>query len=318
MDWPTVLAAAQAVPPAQPALGALVGELWPGAEVTHVRLLPGGLGSVLHRVDLAGAPAEAVVLRQLLREFGDDADTVRREVEVHAACAAAGVPVPGVHWSDPDGDRFGRPALLLSFVPGQPLVADLVHDAGRRAIAATLHRLASVPVDALRSLPRLDSLEAAVTRFEPPPDSSEVVDATALNAHVASLTESFEPGGALVHLDLHAGNVLWDGTAITGIVDWPGAAVGNPLADEAYLWFDTCLAHGRAVADALQEAVDAARPGAAPSGAARHLWRGVALQRGLPSPAEWTESYRAMAIDIDEDTVTGRFVALVDEYLQEE
>lgn len=315
MGWRDVLAAAQATPPPRAALDGVVRDIWPGASVGDLALLPGGLGSVLHRVGLTGAPVSSLVLRQLLREFGDDADTVRREAEVHAAAGAAAVPVPQLHWTDPDGEVLGRPALLLDLVPGRPLVADLGDAVARRAMADVVHAIAAVPTDDLRHLPRLADLDAVANRFWPPPDHSDVVDAPGLAAAVQAAAGAFEARDDLLHMDLHAGNVLWDGVTVTGVLDWPGAAVGTALFDEAYLWFDTCLAHGRQVADALQAAVDARRPGRAPTAEELHLWRGLVLQRGLPSPADWTEAYVAMGIDVDEDTVVGRYVRLVEDHL---
>ena len=314
MDWQAVLAAAQAEPPPQPTLDEVLGTVWTGARAGDVELLPGGLGSVLHRVTVLDAPVGAVVLRQLLPEFNATATTVRREVTVLGAAATAGVPVPAVHWSDPDGGVLGRPALLLSLVPGRPLVGGLTTHEGQHAMAVVLHALAAVDGRGVPHLAHLDDLERVTTHFWPAGDS-EVVDVPSLEAAVAAHREDFEAGTSLVHMDLHAGNVLWDGTAVTGVVDWPGAAVGNPLADEAYLWFDTCLAHGRAVGDQLQAVIDEVRPGPPPSAGQQRLWRGVALQRGLPTPRPWAEAYRAMGVEIDDDTVEERFVALVDEYL---
>lgn len=289
--------------------------LWDGAQVRAVELLPGGLGSVLHRVALRDAPVSAVVVRQLLPEFNDDATTVRREVAVMEAAAAAGVPVPTVHWSDPEGGVLGRPALLLDLVPGRPLIGDLTTGAGQHAMAVVLHALAAVDGDGLPGLKRLDDLERVTTHFWPP-GHSELVDVATLQAAVEAHGDAFRPGTSLVHMDLHGGNVLWDGSTVTGVLDWPGAAVGNPLADEAYLWFDACLAHGRAVGARLQATIDELRPGRAPDQEQRRLWRGVALQRGLPTPRPWAEAYRATGVEIADDTVEERFVALVDEYLR--
>ena len=291
--------------------------VWPGVDVISATPLAGGLGSVLHVIRLRGAPIRMAVLRQLLREFGDDDETVRREVAVHRAAHDAGVPVPAVHWSDPDGTVLGRPALLLDHVRGRPLVAGLATDPGRTAMARALHALRDVPVASLPGLPRLATLERVITRFGPTPEASDVVDAAALAAAVRGDVSAFDAGSRLVHLDLHAGNVVWDGSAVTGILDWPGAGVGNPLADEGYLWFDTHLAHGQRVADDLQAAVDAARPARDPTPAEVRLWRGVALLRGLPSPAPWAGAYRAMGIEIADEVVVERFVRLVEEHLRD-
>lgn len=315
MQWREVLAAAQAAPIPRDALDEVVAGCWPGARVQGVTVLAGGLGSVLHRVDLDDAPVASVVLRQLLAEFGDDAVTVEREVAVHAAARAAGVVAPEVHWTDPGGTVLGRPALLLAHVPGRLLLGDLDTDDGRRAMAGVLRHVQLVDATRLDVLPRMHDLHTVTHRFWPPPASSELVDAAALNAAVEAAAPAFDAGASVVHGDLHAGNVLWDGRRVTGLLDWAGASVGNPLADEAYAWFDTCLAHGRVVGDALQSEVDRQRPGSPPSADAVHLWRGVALLRGLPSPAPWAEAYRAAGVEVDDATVEARFVDLVTDHV---
>lgn len=312
-----MLSAAQAAPVPRPALDEVVAAVWPGAAVHEVAPLAGGLSSVLHRVGLSGAPVGAVVLRQLLLEFGAAPVVVHREVAALATAGTGGLPVPDVHWSDPEGATLGRPAMLLDLVPGRPLIAELSGDSGRRAMAGALHVLAGIDGSTTPHLRHLDDLEA-VLRHLPPPERSDVVDVAAIRDAVTAMADAFTPGTSMVHMDLHGGNVLWDGIAVTGVLDWPAAAVGNPLVDEAYLWLDTCLAHGQDVGDALQRTVDELRTGPAPSTAERRLWRGVALERGLPTPRPWAEAYRAMGVEIDDETVEARFVALVDEYLEED
>jgi len=41
--------------------------------------------------------------------------------------------------------------------------------------------------------------------------------------------------GVLIHRDVHPGNVLWTGRALTGIVDWVNACVGPAEVDAAHL-----------------------------------------------------------------------------------
>lgn len=315
MGWEDVLAAAQAGPLDLAALHGVVDGLWPGARVVAAEPLLGGLGSVLHRLDLDGAPVDAVVLRQLLEEFGDDADTARREAAVHDAMPRAGVPVPRLWWQDPGGRVLGRPGLLLDFAPGSLLVADLADPVAQDAVARVVHDIAAVPPTGLDLLPRLEDLAAAMAWPFPSPDTSDVVDAARLRAAVAADEPAFTFAGRVVHTDLHGGNVLWDGRTVTAVLDWSGVAFGTPSQDEAYLWLDTSLAWGRPVGDAVQAAVDRARPGAAPAADVQRLWRGVALLRGLPSPAPWTAAYRVAGLDVDEATVAERYVELVEAHL---
>ena len=314
MEWRAVLAAAQRAPVPVDALTAALRERWPAVVVEDTVLLEGGLSSVLHRVRLRGAPVAATVLRQVLTEFGHDADTVRREAFVHRELPPLGLRVPRCRWSDPSGEVLGRPALLIDEVPGTVLLPDLVGSSGIDALAGVLARTATAPTVGLAALSHLADVEAHVHRFGPPPPS-ELVDSERIETAIVERSRWFVPRRQLVHADLHAGNVLWDGTEVTGVLDWPGAALGVALFDEAYAWLDTALAHGRPVADALQAAVDGARRGPSPSGGERSLWRACALHRALPTPAPWAEAYRIMGVDLTDEQVEERFVALVEDEL---
>lgn len=289
--------------------------VWPDVEVVTAEVLLGGLGSALHRVAVLGAPVRTFVLRQLLVELGDDADTLRRELAAHEQLPRHGIPVPEAHWSDPDGDVLGRPAAALADVFGTVITPDLAAPTARRALAATIARLATVPTSQLRRLSVLADVDAHADRFGPPATSSVLVDGDAVRMHLDAHRKWFVQRQQVVHCDLHGGNVLWDGTVVTGVLDWPGAAIGVAACDEAYAWLDTCLVLGTAAGDALQVAVDEARRGPVPQAGEVELWRAVALRRALPTPGPWAESYRAAGIDVTDEQVEERFTELVDEHL---
>ncbi|MET9229251.1 aminoglycoside phosphotransferase family protein [Lentzea sp. NPDC003310] len=42
--------------------------------------------------------------------------------------------------------------------------------------------------------------------------------------------------GRWVHADLHVGNLIFTGTALTGVIDWGSAGVGDPAADLMTAW----------------------------------------------------------------------------------
>lgn len=315
-DWRAVLERAQREPVDLAQLTAGLRTVWPDVAITSIRVLDGGLGSLLHRVQVTGAPVRTFVLRQLLAELGDDSDTLRRELVAHEQLPRHGIAVPAAHWTDPEGDVLGRPAVALAEVPGRLMTPDLAAATAQRALAATIAGLADVPTAGLSRLPVLRDVDAHADRFGPPATASELVDGERVEAQIDSCRRWFVGRRQLVHCDLHGGNVLWDGTAVTGVLDWPGAAIGVAACDEAYLWLDTCLALGRAAGDALQAAVDTARPGPGPQDGEIALWRAVALRRALPTPGPWAASYRAAGIDVSDVQVEERFVHLVDDHLE--
>jgi aminoglycoside phosphotransferase (APT) family kinase protein len=61
-----------------------------------------------------------------------------------------------------------------------------------------------------------------------------------------------------IHRDYHPGSVLWDGTQVTGVVDWATAAWGPPGIDLARMRLNLASRHGRDIADRFVAAYVAA------------------------------------------------------------
>jgi hypothetical protein len=101
--------------------------------------------------------------------------------------------------------------MLLSWVPGVTLVDALLRD------PAGAERLGNVVGATQRKLHEVVA-PADVAR----PDHWMTVPDIAL-----------PPGEALLHLDYHWLNVLVDGTAVTGVLDWENARRGAPILDIA-------------------------------------------------------------------------------------
>lgn len=186
-----------------------------GVENAAAVPVAGGWDTSIWRVERAGELYALRVFRP-----GEEA-TCRREVAVMQAAAAGGIPVPAVHaeglWRD-------RAAMLLSWCPGQP-VARLenptparIRQAGR-AFGAMQARIHALPAPAVLC----DLGEPAWIDWAGPAE--------------APLRERLRPlaGSArqLLHLDYHAMNVMADGAAVTGVLDWTNARAGDPRADLA-------------------------------------------------------------------------------------
>lgn len=316
MTWHETLAAARSERIDRGALDRVVADVLPGAAVTGVTPIAGGLGSLLDRVELAAAPVDAVVLRRLLPEFGATAATVAREAAAHRTAAAGGVPVPGLLWRD-DGGTLGRPALLIDFVPGRPIAGELARPAAVDALAAAVVAIHAVDAGGEGDLPRQEDpavrLAEEVGAFAA---TSDLVDVAALGAAVSALLGAFERGDGLLHGDLHGGNVLWDGRVVTGVLDWSEVARGARWHDEAYLVMDTTLAHGADAGERLRHALRGRSDLAPHRGEAWALSFGMALLRALPSPAMWLEGYEAGGCnDLTEELLEERYVALVEDFL---
>ena len=136
-------------------------------------------------------------------------------------CAGAGLPAPRVEAA---GELDGVPAMVLSWCPGEPLLSLVEHRPW-----------------ALWRLGRLfGRTQARIHGVAPPPELvaqapgewvARVGDEYAeLAAHIRRLAPST---GSLIHMDFHPLNIISDGSTITGIIDWSGAAAGDPRADLA-------------------------------------------------------------------------------------
>lgn len=141
----------------------------------------------------------------------------QREVIAMKAAESAGIPVPEVHAEVMSDDR---PAILLSWMPGQPLAHALVARPWHawnygQALGRTQAALHSVP--------------APASLFHPVPWVEWGNPDSALRDRLLAL----EGPDALLHLDLHAMNVLVERGNICAVLDWANARAGDPRADLA-------------------------------------------------------------------------------------
>ena len=145
----------------------------------------------------AGRAADVYALdeRRVLRRYRNG-ESSEREAAVMAYLAGAGFPVPRVH------DASG-PDLVLERLGGRDMLADL----SARPWLARRHA---------RTLAGLHDQLHAITA---PP----------------SLRAPFGPGGLVLHLDLHPGNVMLTAAGPV-VIDWSNVAAGPAAADVAMAW----------------------------------------------------------------------------------
>jgi len=167
------------------------------------------------------------------------------ETAILRALEPTTVPAPTVRWSDPDGERLGRPTLVMDRAVGdcdwfvlngtRPLET-------RVAIAHQLYdRLAEIhlvdwravglgyvlddpgPDASLRAVDLWEDLLRRV-QLEPEPDLELVLRWLRDHAPTAEVT-------ALVHADFKPGNVLLVGDDVSLVLDWELAHLGDPVED---------------------------------------------------------------------------------------
>jgi aminoglycoside phosphotransferase (APT) family kinase protein len=134
--------------PYRRALDLLITDLWPGGEVVSTSRMRGGIGTLMHAVDVVRRDER---LRLVLRRFnrpqaGMDAELARREWDVLSRLHAIGLPVPQPLWVDTESEWFGVPALLLRRLRGRPDLDPQDLDAWARGIAGALAEIHAVEI----------------------------------------------------------------------------------------------------------------------------------------------------------------------------
>jgi aminoglycoside phosphotransferase (APT) family kinase protein len=170
-----------------------------------------------------------------------------RELALHTAAAAAGI-APQVVYAAPD-----RTCLITDFVDGRlwtPHYFTRMRDLrslGQRL--RTLHALAPPPVarfDALNAARRYADL---IVRSDPD-EGGRIQFLLASGAEALARTGSEKRAPAIVHSDLHHGNVLTADRVY--FIDWEYAQVGDPLFDLACImaYYPRAMPHGELLLEA--------------------------------------------------------------------
>lgn len=181
---------------------------------TAIKPVSGGWDTALWRVEQGDATFALRVFR------ASQVETCRREVAALGAASAAGLPVPEIH---AEGVWEGRPALLLSWCAGEPLLRALGSDPGHAwELGLAFGRMQA----------RIHRVTAPVALREPP---NAWIDwaGPEQGALIARLCASDPRDDRLLHLDYHPMNAMAAGTHITGVLDWANARAGDPRADLA-------------------------------------------------------------------------------------
>ena len=172
----------------------------------------------------------------------DDADlTAAREMLVLERLADTPVPAPELVAADPDGAACDVPALLLTRLPGA------IYE-GRPPLGPLVAALAEIhAVDPSGIPPYRRYYEPERLAVPPWAGDREVWERAIALAHAPApeLPERF------IHRDFHPGNTLWEGAALTGVVDWTTGSRGPAAVDLGHLRWNLALDYGQRVADAV-------------------------------------------------------------------
>jgi aminoglycoside phosphotransferase (APT) family kinase protein len=229
-------------------LAAFAGEHYGGdAEVSRVRAMPGHAGlSFGFDVWQAGQHRDALVLRIPPKGVRRSGNTdVVRQAPLLRALHASGLPVPRVVWAGEEEHWFGVPFLMVERLSGetcfpwdpQPVwnrTGETIPELWRLGaqMLARVHR-----VDWERRLPDWEqarSAQSEIDRWRPvyrqAPEPAWVAAAEEARQLLLETLPEQVPTG-LVHGDYQIGNLLFEGRALTGILDWELSCIGPHLLD---------------------------------------------------------------------------------------
>jgi aminoglycoside phosphotransferase (APT) family kinase protein len=224
----------------------------PDATIEQVQPLPGGTHAATHLIRTAN-PARETVLRRF--PAGDTA--ARDEAAALTALDGLGGWAPRLIDVDTSGKRAGQPATLITRVAGRPNITPADPHAAATELGKALARVHATPLAAWGSF--RDGVQAAISAATP--TRSTAPGAPALLARENRLTR--QPP-VLTHYDYWTGNVLWQGDAITGVIDWAGAARAPRGFDVSWCRLDLVLLHDHATRRHLPHRLPAGRRATGP------------------------------------------------------
>jgi aminoglycoside phosphotransferase (APT) family kinase protein len=208
-------------------------------DVREVRTLTFGISSDMRLIEVDGIP---LVLRRYVSKFVNELPmAVAYEAQaLTVARMVLGdlVPEPVAH--DVTGARSGFPSLIMTYIPGEPVI----HGLDLRQIVeplALLHARAA-PKDFPRYRHWFDIDRLAIPKWTKRPETwAELIDAVRGGEPTAD--------HVLLHRDYHPGNLLWENGALSGIVDWPASCSGPRGIDVAHARGNLALVDGVGAAE---------------------------------------------------------------------
>ncbi|MFC4906079.1 phosphotransferase family protein [Actinomadura gamaensis] len=248
-----------------------------GEPCETVRPLAGGTHADTYLLHTASGPL-------VLRAFPPADRAAATEEDVLTSLDDLAGWVPRLVAADRDGSRAGRPATLITLLPGRADVRP--RDPGQ---AATQLGRALARVHSVRPA-RLGHLRDGLAG--PPRPSAQNPAACIVAENLSTLTA--EPR-VLTHFDFWSGNVLWagDGT-LTGVIDWAGGCLAPRGFDVSWCRLDLHLLHGPDVADAFLRAYEQA---AGLPVANVELWDLFAVRNSRASVGSWAGNYVPLGRD---------------------
>lgn len=220
-----------------------------GALISGMEPLPGhaGLGFSFY-LDVPGQARSRLVIRTIAEGVPAKGPAdIHRQARIMESMAGAGVPVPRIVWTEPEGGSFGQPYFVADFVAGYQTPVDWQalterdRRLGRRAMAALplIHRAEWRGLEKVWGV--LQPLEQEFERLHKLFDRPTIdpVQGGRIQVLRDRLLQSIPRSAMIgcVHGDFHWGNIIFGEDDVRAIVDWEIAFIGPVLLDVGWICF---------------------------------------------------------------------------------
>ncbi|TFJ92705.1 phosphotransferase family protein [Lentibacillus salicampi] len=221
----------------------------PNASVGAVYQLKGSTSSTLHSISLkTGRSVRHYVVRQFDNPewLKEEPDLAKHEAASLQVVEKTGVVAPELIAYDATGEGCGVPAVLMTKLDG---AVELKPDnmggwlEGLAETLAGIHRVDATNFS-YHYFPYNDSHSFEVPVWTDVPETWK---------KALDLVNSMKPSQkeCLIHRDYHPANVLWNGGAVSGVVDWVNACMGPCEIDIGHCRLNLAMLYGTDTADAF-------------------------------------------------------------------
>ena len=227
-------------------------------------------------------------LRLVLKLLTDSRDPERAVAEFHGLRTAhrGGISVPEPVFLDSEGTLLGAPGLVTKFVPGTQDMRPADFGAWAIAQAEILLQIHAItPSESERvHLYRGNEIGLYFLHDHWPETNAGHPLSEAIFSTVTEFKSTLrKTRSCLLHMDFWPGNVLWQAGRISAVVDWDGAAYGDPALDVGNFRMEMHLRGIPEAADLFLERYERTAGTVANLG----FWELAAAARPLPEPAKW-------------------------------
>jgi aminoglycoside phosphotransferase (APT) family kinase protein len=275
-----------------------------------VRPLRGGISSSVHLVQLEDAAGKrrAVVVRRYGQYWQrTDPAVGGREFKLLRILAQSAFPSPGALMVDDAGGPFGAPTVVMTRLPGQPLLAPRDLTSYLRQMARTLAELHHLPTDELGFLPDQRDMVTRVLSQRPETDDALQLEVWETAVAEWSRISQIREQRVLVHGDYWPGNLVWVRGRLTGVVDWEQPRLGDLVKDVATCRGDLWVLFGQPAADEFLREYERA------AGINVHnlrFWELLVSIEAVREMPEWAVGYRMLGRpDLTTETAVPRIRA---------